>query len=339
MQEAPNLEVGHEYTMRLSFKDENGYDKLGNDDKACRVGYVFFTIQIVPNTMVWQPTGKSFNGWGLDANWRGWINDVNNNGIPDEGDTFTEGYVPMEGVDVVIPNLGNPLLYPYIVPEHEHDHYPMAVHHDQHKCRSIYFAAGAHINNQHLLEYTNAFVDMQFPAAKWHLVSAPLQGMVSGDMFVPHRGWYSESQDNRIAEPNPFEVKAFKGAGYAGIRHADAAYAFWEAFYNTNVDGSNTLLRDFDNIQFTQSNTLVQSLTEGTGYAVYGLGWKESELLTVRLPKPDQSYAYFADGVENGAYQQRAEKTLCHSPQRINAVAPGGENDVFALEKILAFTQ
>lgn len=299
LQEAPTLEVGHEYTMRLSFQDENGYDKLGNNNAACRVGYVFFTIQIVPNTMVWQPTGKSFNGWGLDANWRGWINDVNNNGIPDKGDTFTEGYVPMEGVDVVIPNLGNPLLYPYIVPEHEHDHYPLAVHHDQHKCRNIYFAAGAHINNQHLLEYENAFVDMQFPAAKWHLVSAPLQGMVSGDMFVPHDGWYDENQDKRIAEPNPFAVKAFNGEGYTGIRSGDAAYAFWQAFYNTTTEG-NTLLRNLADLQFTQSNTLVQPLTEGTGYAVYGLGFDEKDSLTIRLPKPDTQYDYYTNGQPNG---------------------------------------
>lgn len=300
VQGTPTLEVGKEYTMRLSFQDENGYDKLGNNNAACRVGYVFFTIQIVPNTMVWQPTGKSFNGWGLDANWRGWINDVNNNGIPDKGDTFTEGYVPMEGVDVVIPNLGNPLLYPYIVPEHEHDHYPLAVHHDQHKCRNIYFAAGAHINNQHLLEYENAFVDMQFPAAKWHLVSAPLQGMVSGDMFVPHNGWYDETQDKRVAEPNPFEVKAFNGEGYTGIRSGDAAYAFWQAFYNTTTTEGNTLLRNLADLQFTQSNTLVQPLTEGTGYAVYGLGFDEKDSLTIRLPKPDTQYDYYTNGQPNG---------------------------------------
>ena len=299
VQGTPTLEVGKEYTMCLSFQDENGYDRLGNVDNACRVGYVFFTIQIVPNTMVWQPTGLSFNGWGLDANWKGWLKDVNDNGIPDKEDTFTEGYVPMEGVDVVIPNLGNPLLYPYIVPEHEHDHYPLAVHHDQHKCRNIYFAAGAHINNQHLLEYENAFVDMQFPAAKWHLVSAPLQGMVSGDMFVPHNGWYDETQDKRVAEPNPFAVKSFNGEGYTGIRSGDAAYAFWQAFYNTTTEG-NTLLRNLADLQFTQSNTLVQPLTEGTGYAVYGLGFDETDLLTVRLPKPDTQYDYYTNGSPNG---------------------------------------
>ena len=293
----PALSPGTEHTIRLLMKNESGKIHINGDENACRVGYVFATVQILPNTLVWTPAESSFNGWGKDENWRGWID--NGDGVIADNE-LCEGYVPISGADVIIPKLANTILYPYIVSELEHSHYPMTVGFQPHHCKSIYFAAGAHIYNQHLLEYEQAFVDMQFPAAKWHLVSAPLQGMVSGDMFVPHNGLYSESQDNRIAEPNPFEVKAFKGDGYAGIRHADAAYAFWEAFYNTDVDGSNTQLRNFDNIQFTQSNSLAQPLEEGHGYAVYGLGWEESELLTVRLPKPDQSYAYFADGVENG---------------------------------------
>ncbi len=289
----PTLSPGTKHTIRLTMKDQLSNSYIGGNENACRVGYVFATVQILPNTLVWVPTESSFNGWGKDENWRGW-DDKNADGVIDNSE-LTEGYVPISGADVIIPKLNNTILYPYIVSEHEHSHYPMTVGFQPHHCKNIYFAAGAHIYNQHLLEYEKAFVDMQFPAAKWHLVSAPLQGMVSGDMFVPHNGWYSESQDNRIAEPNPFEVSEFQG-----IRHADAAYAFWEAFYNTDVDGSNTQLRNFDNIQFTQSNSLAQPLEEGHGYAVYGLGWEESELLTVRLPKPDQSYAYFADGVENG---------------------------------------
>ena len=299
----PSLSPGTEHTIRIKLKD-NQSTHIGGNPNNCQVGYVFATIQIVPNTLVWHPTEASFNGWGKDENWKGWV-DKDKDNVIDKTDNPTtnelcEGYVPISGANVIIPKLANTLLYPYIVPEHTHNHYPMTVGFQPHHCNNIYFAPEAKIYNQHLLEYNNAFVDMQFPAAKWHLVSAPLQGMVSGDMFVPHDDWYEESEDHRIAEPNPFEVKAFKGDGYAGIRHADAAYAFWEAFYNTNVDGSNTLLRDFDNIQFTQSNTLAQELKAGHGYAVYGLGWKDTAMLTVRLPKPDKSYAYFADGKETG---------------------------------------
>ena len=296
-----SLSPGTEHTIRLVMRNLDGNTRINGKENECRVGYVFATIQILPNTLVWTPTESSFNGWGKDENWKGWVDRDKDNVIDKTNDPTTnelcEGYVPISGADVIIPKLDNTLLYPYIVPEHTHNHYPMTVGFQPHHCKNIYFAPGAHIYNQHLLEYTKAFVDMQFPAAKWHLVSAPLQGMVSGDMFVPHNGWWSSSSNNRIDEPNPFEV-----GGFQGIRSGDAAYAFWEAFYNTNVDGSNTLLRNFDNLQFTQSNTLVQPLTEGTGYAVYGLGWKDTELLTVRLPKPDERYAYYADGKEDGTF-------------------------------------
>ena len=290
VQGTPTLEVGKEYTMRLSFQDENGYDKLGNNNAACRVGYVFFTIQIVPNTMVWQPTGKSFNGWGLDENWRGWINDVNNNGIPDEGDTFTEGYVPMEGVDVVIPNLGNPLLYPYIVPEHEHDHYPMTVHHDQHKCRNIYFAAGAHINNQHLLDYEKAFVDMPIRKGNWYMMSAPLQNMYSGDMYVPHSGTsFDDSNAKNLESVNPFFVEEFQGN-----RSSSGPYAFWASYYNQTVnnyyeDGST---KESTSAEFQQTNALNQPLEPGSGFMLWGEQPNNvnSDTIVVRLPKPHDSY-------------------------------------------------
>ena len=298
-----SLSPGTEHTIRLVMRNLDGNTRINGKENECRVGYVFATIQILPNTLVWTPTESSFNGWGKDENWKGWV-DKDKDNVIDKTDNPTtnelcEGYVPISGADVIIPKLDNTLLYPYIVPEHTHNHYPMTVGFQPHHCNNIYFAPEAKIYNQHLLEYDTAFVDMQFPAAKWHLVSAPLQGMVSGDMFVPHNGWYDEKQDKRVAEPNPFEVKAFNGEGYNGIRSGDAAYAFWQAFYNTTTDG-NTMLRNLADLQFTQSNTLVQPLTEGTGYAVYGLGFDEKDSLTVRLPKPDEEYEYYTNGKPNG---------------------------------------
>ena len=298
-----SLSPGTEHTIRLVMRNLDGNTRINGKENECRVGYVFATIQILPNTLVWTPTESSFNGWGKDENWKGWVDKDKDNVIDKTNDPTTnelcEGYVPISGADVIIPKLDNTLLYPYIVPEHTHNHYPMTVGFQPHHCKNIYFAPEAKIYNQHLLEYNKAFVDMQFPAAKWHLVSAPLQGMVSGDMFVPHNGWYDEKQDKRVAEPNPFEVKAFNGEGYNGIRSGDAAYAFWQAFYNTTT-GGNTMLRNLADLQFTQSNTLVQPLTEGTGYAVYGLGFDEKDSLTVRLPKPDTQYDYYTNGSPNG---------------------------------------
>ena len=290
------LLAGEEYTVRVPITDEGNFIYPGTNNPSspiCRVGYVFFHLLVIPNTLVWTPEGASFNGWGKDENWRGWID--NGDGVIADNE-LTEGYVPISGANVVIPKLENTVLYPYIVLDHEHNHYPMTIGFEPHHCKNIYFAPGAKLYNQHLLEYENAFVDMQFTAAKWQMVSAPLQGMVSGDMFVPHDGWWDSGSKNLVAEPNPFEVKKFEGTDYQGIRHADAAYAFWEAFYESDVKGSNTLVRGFDNVTFTQSNSLIQPLNIGKGYMVYGLGHEEAEQLTVRLPKPDTEYYYYNEG-------------------------------------------
>ena len=286
----PTLEVGKEYILRITLLD-NTYEYPGNNNNnQCRVGYVFFKLQIVPQTLVWQPTGNSFNGWGKDENWKGWIDSNTDNRI-DEGE-LVEGYVPMSETNVIIPKLTNTLLYPYIVPEHEHSHYPMTVEFEPHHCQNIYFAPEAKIHNQHLLDYEKAFVDMQITAGSWHMMAAPLKKMVSGDMFVPHNGSYNNG--NIVAELNPFEVKAFEGEDYQGMRHADAAYAFWQQFYNQSVeyqyeDGINTTT----SIDFVQTNSMAQALTPGYGYNLYGLGLQTGEELTIRLPKPDTEYFYY----------------------------------------------
>ena len=286
-----SLMAGEEYTMRLVFQDAIGRPYIEGSSDSCYVGQVFFTIQVVPNLLVWQPTGHSFNGWGKNENWKGWIDDGDH--IMEEGELI-RGFVPMTGADVVIPKLTNPLLAPYIVPEDDHDHYPMTVHHDQHACRNIYFAPDAHINNQHLLTYEKAYVDMFITPGKWTTMSAPLQDMYSGDMFVPHEGlWDAENPKRESA--NPFEVESFKGK-----RHDDAAYAFKQAFYNQTVElqhenNGKTIISP--TTDFTHANTLEQALHVGEGYNMKGYGPGNPQIedtLIVRLPKPDAQYFYYS---------------------------------------------
>lgn len=294
----PELICGNEYTIRITMYAHNG-----GSGKGDKVGYIFFKLQIIPSILVWTPVGTSFNGWGKNENWKGWV-DSNNNYKVDEGE-LTEGYVPISGANVVIPKLDNSLLYPYIVPdddaEHKHSHYPMTVGFEPHSCNNIYFEPGAHIHNQHLLEYENAFVDMQITAGAWNMVSAPLQNMVSGDMYIPHEGNWQNG--NSLESDNVFKVSTFQGA-----RHTDAAYVFWQGFYNTTVDiryEGQTDLKQASSANFVYSNALDQALTVGSGYQLYGLGPGNNGNtgeLTIRLPKPDQQYYYYTS---NG---QQSEK-------------------------------
>ena len=279
----PSLSPGTEHTIRIMLKDKTS---TSTHIGGCLVGYVFATIQILPKTLVWQPTGNSFNGWGKNENWKGW-KDTNSNKQIDKGE-LVEGFVPISETNVIIPKLDNSLLYPYIVPDHDHNHYELTIGYDPHHCNNIYFAPEAKIHNQHLLHYEKAFVDMQITAGTWNMVSAPLKNMVSGDMFVPHNGFYNNG--NIVAEPNPFEV-----SGFTGIRHEDAAYAFWQQFYNQTVskhheDGS---VSSASSVDFVPTNSMAQPLTPGTGYSLYGLGLESKEKLTIRLPKPDTEYFYY----------------------------------------------
>lgn len=288
----PTIEAGKEYTIRIPFQSAEGWNWVGNNnyseaENACRIGYVYLNLSVVPDVLVWQPTEDSFNGWGKDENWKGVV-DID--GIIDDTDQIDstkliEGYVPMAGTKVIVPKLNNPLLYPYIVPEEEHNHYPMTVYHDQHKCDTIYFADSAHINNQHLLEYKAAFVDMEIPVGTWTMVSAPLQDLYAGDFFIPHKGDYETGKI--IEEHNPFMVEEFQGS-----RSSYAAYAFYASYYNRAVknwytDGS---VKETTSTDFVMSNSLGDAIHVGSGVQLMGFGLANDKDLTIRLPKPDTKY-------------------------------------------------
>lgn len=280
----PALVIGQKYLMRMRMKDGDKVH-IGGDSKNCRVGTIYFCLMILPNTVVWTPATGSYNGWGLDENWRGW-NDTNANGVVDAGELMEVGFVPVAGSDVIIPTLPDVTLYPYI---HDHNHYPMDVNAHPSICKNIYFAPGAHIHNQHLLQYEKAFVDMTIPKGNWYMMSAPLQKMYSGDMYVPHEGTYEGGRSLEIDDP--FATGAFQGE-----RRSTSAYAFWASYYNQSVK---TWYEDGNYIEstsssFQQSNGLNQPLEVGSGFALWGeradVDATAGENIVIRLPKQEETY-------------------------------------------------
>lgn len=51
-------------------------------------------------------------------------------------------------------------------------------------CANIHFEPGAAVLNTQYLEYEYAYVEMEVSAGEYHMISTPLHGMVTGDMFV-----------------------------------------------------------------------------------------------------------------------------------------------------------
>ena len=285
----PALVIGQKYLMRMSMRDNASNVHIGGDSKNCRVGTIYFYLMILPNTVVWTPAEGSYNGWGLDENWRGW-DDKNTNGVYDAGELMEVGFVPVAGSDVIIPTLPDVTLYPYI---HDHNHYPMDVNAHPSICKNIYFAPGAHIHNQHLLQYEKAFVDMTIPKGNWYMMSAPLQKMYSGDMYVPHTGDWQNGRSEETAKP--FETVAFEAV--ESNRSSSSAYAFWASYYNQSVK---TWYEDGGYIEstsssFQQSNGLNQPLEAGSGFALWGEGADvdatAGENIVIRLPKQEETYS------------------------------------------------
>ena len=268
----PEFKIGKEYRLRIPFSDNND-----SGNAQCADGAIYFNLVVVPDQVVWSPKTSSFNGWGLDENWKACdINGTVLDGVP--------GYTPIAGSDVIIPTLDNVLLYPYIT---DHNHYPNVVHHHPSTCNNIYFAPGAKIHNQHLLQYEKAFVDMTIPEGNWYMMSAPLQKMYSGDMYVPHEGTWNSGRSLEIDDP-------FATGAFDGTRSSSSAYAFWASYYNQSVktwydDGGSI---ESTSSSFQQSNGLNQPLEAGSGFALWGEGADVAagENIVIRLPKQEDTY-------------------------------------------------
>ena len=283
-------EVGETYLMRMSFYDSAGHAYIGGDENNCRVGYIYFYVLIVPNTVQW--TGAVSAVWGDDDNWLG---------VKEDGTLMEIGYAPLAETNVIIPALPEDKPYPSIGLV---DLYPKDIHYAHNACNDIYFAVGAMLHNQHLLQYKRAFVDMQIQAAQWNAMAPPLNGMYTGDIYVPHEGTYGST--NRSLEytsltgTNGHSDYPFVVHEFAGARSYTAPYVFWQSFYNKRA----TILHDNGNTSspaltqeaiFAQTNSLNVELLPGTGFQVLGFGptHGEDDEIIVRLPKPDNSYNYF----------------------------------------------
>lgn len=125
------------------------------------------------------PTETTWKGNAGSTDWNQWSN-------------WDRG-IPWECTNVIIPT--NAATYPVLDSN------------DKATCLNIHFEPGAELIGQSHLHYTQAFVDMNLSSGAYHLMSAPLQAMVTGDMFVTQNvtdweSWRETSSDGH--HPNYF---------------------------------------------------------------------------------------------------------------------------------------
>lgn len=188
-------------------------------------------VYVHPKETTWKPQGNStdWNTWG---NWT--------NGVPwDCSNVF------------ILANVGQ---YPVLSASSTEEYW----------CNNIHFAPGAELIGQSHLHYTQAFVDMNLSSGAYHLISAPLQDMVTGDMFVAQNvndweSWRATSSDGHL--PNYFKPINGEEQGNdnnsAYIEQRRNPYIY-QRFWNSAVRNE-TLTRSY--------NTTDEAITEFTDWS------------------------------------------------------------------------
>lgn len=148
-----------ERTVALD-KDNNGYYfKLSlpiGDYSISGLPYNGLRAQVHPLKTTWKRDP-------VDTDWNNWSN-------------WTDGS-PWGCTKVVIPT--GATRYPVLESWSSIDEF-----YGGNYCENIHFEPGAAVLNTQYLEYDCAYVEMEITAGEYHMISTPLHGMVTGDMFV-----------------------------------------------------------------------------------------------------------------------------------------------------------
>lgn len=178
---------------------------------------------------------------------------------------------------------------------------------EEYWCNNIHFAPGTELIGQSHLHYTQAFVDMNLSAGTYHLMSAPLQAMVTGDMFVTQNvtdweSWRATPSDN--LHPNYFmpingeEQGLDKKSSYSEQRNDPFIYQrFWSSAvrnetltraYNT-TDKVITELTDWSR----SFNAVETNYEVGQGFAVKAGDGTTNTPYHFHFPKSFNVYNYY----------------------------------------------
>ena len=186
-------------------------------------------------------------------------------------------------------------------------------------CQEIYFKPQAELRHQEELVYERAWMEYEFQANKWQLLTSPLKNVYSGDMYVPKSNGRQETEAFKAINFDGGESGIYSRVGYPiyqrswdktgstvvvskedDYRHdypADIVYGSWDTKENESAVVLNQWSHSY--------NDATVAYAPGDGDNGFSLrahkrDQKEKEVL-IRLPKADKSYTYYniEDGVED----------------------------------------
>ncbi|MBP3726775.1 MAG: hypothetical protein J6I60_06145 [Bacteroidaceae bacterium] len=203
-----------------------------------------------------------------DANWNEWSN-------------WTNG-TPYLCTDVIIPN--GAAIYPSLD--------GTVTRGDEFGCARIQFESRAAVEKVFKLNYTQAFVDIDLLRNRYYLLSAPLQNMYTGDMFVATTG-------DAVTNPTPWQE--LTGTNYQQNRFSPRIYQrLWEKTAVTKLaTGDNTDATIQETRWSKRFNALAYAYGKGEGYSLWvDPDDSHDEMFTFRLPKTHTAYNYYNEVTE-----------------------------------------
>lgn len=262
-------------------------------------------VYVHPKETTWEPQGNStdWNTWG---NW-------------------TNG-VPWDCSNVFIP--ANVEKYPVLSASGTEEYW----------CNNIHFAPGAELIGQSHLHYTQAFVDMNLSSGAYHLISAPLQDMVTGDMFVAQNvnDWETwraaTSSDGQL--PNYFMPidgdKHGNDNNSAYIEQRSNPYIY-QRFWNSAVRNE-TLTRSYNTTDkaiteltdWSRSFNAVETKYEvGQGFALKAGDEPNATPYHFHFPKSFSSYHYYGingNSLKESSFDRTEQIGRLWSAEQINGL-------------------
>lgn len=150
-------------------------------------------------------------------------------------------------------------------------------------CENIHFEPGAAVLNTQYLEYDCAYVEMEVTAGEYHMISTPLHGMVTGDMFVSSEmpAYFTQLDDKTYPEVrhNPL------------VRQKMYSRAVETATLGENDKNKNTVAATAD--WSRTFNAVAQSYEQAQGIKVMVGNEGDGTSYRLRFPKEYTVYNYY----------------------------------------------
>ncbi len=274
-----HMRPGYNYTFIITMQTSVGATTLKG---GCPVGEIPFTVSVVPDYLRWDPKNNESNKWNNPGNWVG-VSETN------EKIHANAHFAPLATSNVIIPTLDPGLPYPEVPNLADKASYDSIkqVGFEYNQCNVIRFMPGAAMGQQQRMNYNRAVVDLSTPHEKWALRSAPVTGMLSGDIFM--------ANDDLSDVTSPWEVGYFDAEG----RNKNTGNAsFWLSVYNTATvdkgnghdvkDSARTAAAEWSKV----TNGMTLSLPPASGWAVF-TRTKSKKDAAIRLPKNDDLYYFY----------------------------------------------